>query len=70
MKLQGKLVRVEPNGFGVVKLDNAGDLVGVFTGRDRAPDQPASAFQPGASITADADEQHGNLQYLQNVAVA
>ena len=70
MKLNGTLVRIEPNGFGVVKLDQGTDVVGVFTAHDRSPEAPARAFRQDARVTADAAEQHGNVQYLSNVTIA
>jgi len=70
MKLNGTLVRIEPNGFGIVKLDEDTEVVGVFTAHDRSPAAPARAFRQHARVTADADEQYGNVQYLSNVAIA
>ncbi len=69
MKLQGTLIRVEPNGFGVVQLDKDTGSIGVFTSSDRAPAANPSAFRLNARVTADAEERHGQVQYLSNVEV-
>ena len=69
MTVEGPLIRVEPNGFGVVRLDWHNGAIGVFTGSDRAAASTPSSFRPNARITAVAEEQYVNVKYLSNVPV-
>jgi hypothetical protein len=68
---EGVVVRAEPDGFGVVKFDNAigANTHGIFSPSTSDPDLPFSSLKPGMHISGTAEVGHEDLAAVRSVRI-